>query len=353
MSRRPKPNRRSGGRLLCVFGGERDDERPAFASQLEAEGWTVDCKIIRGTTAARVLKALKLPKAGSYDVVATNEYFLTWAMCLRLIGSGARPKLVALSFNQSSTRLFSTGFGPVDWLLNRVWRRVQSFLVHSRAEARLFAELHDIPPDRFVFSHWGYDLPDRDPAETKLPPEPYVTMVGRNNRDLATFSAAVERAGVKGVLITASYMLRETPLEASPNVLVLTDRPMEECLNYVAGSFAHLVLVADANRGAGHISAVSAMLLGKPQIFSDVAPLSDYLADDLNGIAVPVRDTDAITAAIERLRDDPELAERLGSNGRSFALKEMSHVTSTRRMADAIIAAVKSHPAKGRSTSSS
>ena len=75
------------------------------------------------------------------------------------------------------------------------------------------------------------------------------------------------------MLITAGYMLSQQSAEISGDVLLLADRPMEECLNYVAGSFAHLVLVADANRGAGHISAVSAMLLGKPQIFSDVAPL--------------------------------------------------------------------------------
>jgi glycosyltransferase involved in cell wall biosynthesis len=253
-----------------------------------------------------------------------------------------RPKLVALTFNQSSAKLLRTGLRPIDWMLNRVWRRAQTFLVHSKAEARLFAELHDIPQERFVFSHWGYDLPAHDQAKTNLPSEPYVTMVGRNNRDIATFSAAVERAGVKGVLIAASYMVRDIPVQESNDLLLLTDRPMEECLNYVASSFAHLVLVADANRGAGHISAVSAMLLGKPQIFSDVAPLSDYLVDDFNGIAVPVGGIDAVVNAIRRLRDDPQLAQRLGSTGRSFALREMSHSSSSRRVANTIIGAVAS-----------
>jgi glycosyltransferase involved in cell wall biosynthesis len=329
----------SSGRLLCVFGGESPDERPVFARELEAEGWTVDRAMIRGSTAARILKTFRLRDVGSYDVVATNEYFLTWALCLRLLAKRHGPKLVALSFNQSSTRLVKTGFRPVDRLLNRVWRSVQIFLVHSTAEARLFAQLHDIPEDRFVFSHWGFDLPNFDSANVKIPGQPYVTMVGRNNRDLATFGAAVERAGVKGVLITASYMLGRHRLEDSPNLLVLADRPLEECLAYIAGSFAHLVLVVDANRGAGHISAVSAMLLGKPQIFSDVAPLSDYLFNDFNGIAVPVGDVDSVANAIRRLKDDPELAERLGATGRSFALEKMSHSGSARRMANILTAA--------------
>ena len=335
-------NRKARGarRLACIFGGVTDDERPAFAHELEAKGWTVDCVIIRGSTARRVLKTLGLRNIGSYDVVATNEYFLAWAACLRLLVSPRRPKLVALTFNQSSRKLVRTGLRPLDRLLNRPWRRVHAFLVHSRAEARLFSELHDIPEDRFHFSYWGYDLPTHDPRDTVLPAEPFVTMVGRNNRDLETFRAAVDRARVKGVLITSSYMLDQQSLAASDNILVFADRTLEECLNYVAGSFAHLVLVAGADRGAGHISAVSAMLLGKPQIFSDVAPLSDYLMDGFNGIAVPLGDVAAAADAIARLRDDPDLAERLGSAGRSFALEQMSHASSARRMAELILAAV-------------
>jgi glycosyltransferase involved in cell wall biosynthesis len=342
MSNRSDSNRadaRGGGRLLCVFGGESPDDRPVFARELEAQGWIVDRAIIRGSTAARILAVLRLRAVGSYDVVATNEYFLTWALSVRLVAAWRRPKLVALSFNQSSAKLVKTGFRRVDRLLNRVWRSVNIFLVHSTAEARLFAELHDIPENRFVFSHWGFDLPNFASANVKVPDQPYVTMVGRNNRDLATFCAAVDRAGVKGVLITASYMLGRHPIEDSRNVLVLADRPLEECLAYVAGSFAHLVLVVDATRGAGHISAVSAMLLGKPQIFSDVAPLSDYLFDDFNGIAVPVGDVGAVAAGICRLNDDPDLAKRLGSAGRSFALEHMSHAGSARRMANILAAA--------------
>ena len=328
-----------GPTLLYFFRGENPDVRPSFAAALEAQGWRVDCVAVSDFARARGITEILRSRRdfSAYDVVAASEYFLSWALCLRLLFRRPKPTLIVIGLNQSSTRLARTGFRPVDWLLNRVWRRVSCFIVHSRDEARLFGKMHDIPADRFVFSHWGYDLPRFEPRGVTDVAAPYVTMVGRNNRDLATFCEAVRRAGVRGVLITAAYMLERNPIEPREDLVVLLDRPPEECLNYVAGSFAHLVLVTDAERGAGHISAVSAMLLGKPQVFSDVAPLADYLIDDLNGIAVPLDDADAVAAAIRRLLADRELTERLGAEGRRFALETMSDSASSTRVAQAIV----------------
>ena len=251
------------GKLLFVFRGEKD-AIDGFAASLPARGWEVQQVPVSDFAPMRgVWQVFRRRDLSNYDVVATTEYYLTWAICLRLLLMPGRPKVVALGFTQSR-RLLLTGIGPVDRLLNKIWRRASMFLVHSKAEATLFARIHDIPAERFVFSHWGYDLPVHDVAKTELPAGPYVTMVGRNNRDIATFCSAVERAGIKGVLITASYMLERCPAERPENVLILADRTTEECLNYISGSVAHLVLVLDGDRGAGHISAVSAMLLGKP-----------------------------------------------------------------------------------------
>lgn len=323
-------------KLLYFFRGEDAGERPSFAQHLEEKGWQVDCVAVSDQARARGIPRILRGKFDlqQYDVVAASEYYLTWALCLRLMFS-RRPKLVAVSFNQSSERLVRTGVRPIDKLLDRLWRRVSLFVVHSRAEARLFARLHNIPSDRFTFSYWGYDLPPFDPVPIEN--GEYVTMIGRNNRDLATFCMAVERAGTRGVLVTASYMLERRGIRSSDRIKVLTDRPMSECLNYVANSFAHLVLVTDAQRGAGHISAVSAMLLGKPQIFSDVAPLADYLKDGLNAISVPLGDADAAASAILKLRDDRQMAASLGAAGRKFALERMSDSASSRSMADAIL----------------
>ncbi|WP_308515812.1 glycosyltransferase [Sphingomonas flavescens] len=332
-----------GPKLLYFFRGDEHSGRPGFGAELERRGWRVDCVPVSDAAALRGIPEVFAKKhdLSEYDVVAASEYFLTWALSLRALLNRNVPAVAALSFNQSSRRLIETHIRPVDWLLNRVWRRVALFVVHSRAEADMFAKVHDIPGDRFVFSHWGYDLPAFREARVYSDPTPYVTMIGRNNRDIAAFCEAVRLADVRGVLVTAGYMLERNPLSVPTNVKILTDRSMEECLSLVAGSFAHLVLVTDAKRGAGHISAVSAMLLGKPQIFTEVPPLQDYLIDGFNGIGVPLSDAQAVAQAICKLRDDSNFADQLGTAGRRFALEKMSNAGSSARMADAIEAALK------------
>lgn len=331
----------SGTKLLYFYRGSDRDYPPPFVLLLEARGWKIDPVAVgEDAPAYGILDILRCRRNFSdYDVVSGNEYFLTWAICLRLIGTRRKPKVAALSFNQSR-RLLLTGFKPVDRLLNRIWRPVSMYLVHSKAEAQLFQRLHDMPPERFVFSHWGYDLPSRQAHDVTLPPSPYVSMIGRNNRDIATFCAAVDRANVGGVIITANYMRDRYPGKIPPNVRLLTDRSGEECLAYIEGSFAHLVLVVDGQRGAGHISAVIAMLLGKPQIFSDVGPLEDYLEDQVNGIAVHLEDVEGVSNAIQTLRNNPGLATKLGSSGRAFALRFLTLGDASERAADAFSALV-------------
>lgn len=326
-----------GKRLLHVQRGEGTPTRPAFAEAMEAAGWSVDQLTISHHARRRGIPDILFSgrSFGSYDLIVAGEYNLAWALCLRTL-LARRPRLIALGFNQSA-RLILTKIGPVDRLLNLIWRRIAAFLVHSRDEARLFARVHDIPRNRFVFSHWGYDLPAHDPAATPLPPAPFVSMIGRNNRDIATFAKACDLAGIGGVAVTSADLAGRLATRVPGNVTILADRSMEECLNYVAGSLAHLILVSDGERGAGHISAVSAMLLGKPQIFSRVATIEDYL-DDANGIAVPLADPEATAAAIQRLRDDPALCARLGKAGRALASAQMSHQASLARTVALLLA---------------
>lgn len=331
-----------GIRLLYFYRGRKEDYPPPFVLLLEARGWKIDPVAVSDDAAAfGILKVWRWGrKFSSYDVIAANEYFLTWAVCVRLINVRRKPKVAAMSFNQSR-RLLLTGVTAIDRILNRIWRPVSMYLVHSKAEARLFGEIHDIAADKFIFSHWGHDLPQLQPEEIGPPRTPYVSMIGRNNRDLATFCAAVENTGITGVIITARYIVDRYLGEIPESVLVLTDRALEECIVYMQGSFAHLVLVMDGERGAGHITAVIAMLLGKPQIFSDVRPLEDYLIDQVNGIAVRIGDVEGVSNAIQALFNDSDLAAKLGANGQSFARRELSLGAASARAADALCALAK------------
>ena len=61
---------------------------------------------------------------------------------------------------------------------------------------------------------------------------------------------------------------------------------------------------------------------GLPLITTDVPGCRDVVTDGKDGLLVPVRDPQALAAAIVRLQDDPDLRRRLGSAARVKALAQ-------------------------------
>ncbi len=70
-----------------------------------------------------------------------------------------------------------------------------------------------------------------------------------------------------------------------------------------------------ANEGIPQ-SVIQAMAMGLPVVSTDLGPLTEIVEDGLNGITVPVRDSQKLGAAISRLLGDEALRARLGANGR-------------------------------------
>lgn len=66
------------------------------------------------------------------------------------------------------------------------------------------------------------------------------------------------------------------------------------------------------------------MLAGRPVVASRVSALPELVVDGETGLLVPVDDPAALSAAVSRLLDDRNLAERLGAGGRVRARSEFS-----------------------------
>jgi glycosyltransferase involved in cell wall biosynthesis len=66
-------------------------------------------------------------------------------------------------------------------------------------------------------------------------------------------------------------------------------------------------------------TALEAMAMGKPVITTDWPGCREAVSDGSNGILVPVRDSDALASAMERLLDEPGLAETMGRRSREIA----------------------------------
>jgi phosphatidylinositol alpha-1,6-mannosyltransferase len=71
---------------------------------------------------------------------------------------------------------------------------------------------------------------------------------------------------------------------------------------------------------------------GKPVVGGRAGGVSDAILDGQTGIMVDGQNTDEIAAAIINLLGDPELARRLGENGRERVLREFSPAKAAGRV---------------------
>ena len=332
--------------ILCLefSAGDKTEVRhdpPSYAPWLgPGPGrFSFETHLSGGTDWARIgssiLRTILIRRPG---LVVTSEYRRAFLVNLALLLTFSRATHVVLSMNLSGKAITTRSrFGQR--VIDRIFRRSDAIVVHSLREAESFAELHALPADRFAFSHWGYDLPTESPrfdAEAK----PYFCMIGRNNRDFDTFAKALRLAGARGIAILPGYLTLEPEVEGA--MQVLRDLPMADCVNCIRNAAANVTLLRDDSRGAGHITVVTAMHLGVPQIHSETAVLREYFCAPGFGEAVPLGDADPVAAAMRKVlveAVEPQ-AMALVAARRAFAQRWLSNDRSARRIASVILAAL-------------
>ncbi|MBR0995457.1 glycosyltransferase [Bradyrhizobium japonicum] len=111
---------------------------------------------------------------------------------------------------------------------------------------------------------------------------------------------------------------------------------MDDSMSCILHASANLVLVKDGNRGAGHITAVAGMMLGTPQISSNMDVLNDYLIGGFNCISVPPGNIDAIRDAVNTILLYPNRRMALVANGVAFASRWLTHSAAQKRVFESI-----------------
>lgn len=262
------------------------------------------------------------------DVVVSTEYRRCFLVNLALLLTRSRASHLVLGMNLSAQPITSRR----PWLkrlIDRIFARSSTIVVHSTREAELFAALHDLPGGRFVFSHWGYDLPPADISRFSASEKPYFCMIGRNNRDLDTFAAAIRLAGARGIAVIPGYLKLDPEVESA--LEIHRDLSMADCIDCIRNAAANVTLLRDGARGAGHITVVTALHLGVRQIHTDTEVLREYLPSGRFSTPVPIGDAATAAAAMrDALQPEPESRAELR---RAFARTWLSHDHAAGRVA--------------------
>lgn len=78
---------------------------------------------------------------------------------------------------------------------------------------------------------------------------------------------------------------------------------------------------------------LEAMASGLPVVASQVGGIPEFIIDGENGILIPPGDIDALTDALRKLRDDPDLRREMGRRSRELAVRDHS---TARRLDEAV-----------------
>lgn len=313
---------------------------PAYAQGLDKDHFQFETHVSGGAGWPLIaFGILRTVFARRPDLVVSGEYRRAFLVNLALILTRSRAPHLVLGMNLSARPIVSR-FRILQRLIDRIFLRSSVIVVHSVVEADLFARLHNLPPQRFAFSHWGFDLPPEGGGRFDGETKPFFCLIGRNNRDVETFADAVRRAGTRGIAILPGYLQLDPAVEAS--LQVHRDLPMADCVNCIRNAAANVTLLRDGSRGAGHITVVTAMHLGVAQIYSDTDVLREYFPLRGFGLPVPIGDAGSVADRMRQIlasADSPEAA-RLAAARRAFAARWLSNASFASRVSAILLAMI-------------
>ena len=258
---------------------------------------------------------------GGADMLVSHGPYTSYY--IESVGRGARREVPHLAFAFNFTDIPQ---GQRLRAMQRAFRSIDRMVVYSQMERSLYSERFGVPIDRFSFMRWGVAPPIARPGARTIG-MPYVAALGGEARDFATLCEAARRLPhIAFVLIVRPSSLEGVAVP--DNVTVHVNLPFADAWSLVWHAAAALIPLRSEQTPNGLVTLVGGMHLGKAQVVTASAGLSDYVEDGKTALLVPARDSGAFAAAIERLIDDPTLREGIGERARAFAAVHCSEAVT-------------------------
>jgi glycosyltransferase involved in cell wall biosynthesis len=246
------------------------------------------------------------------------------------------------------------------WVMERLLRMPAflGFIAISAALADDLAATFAIPLDRIAVAHDGVRLMSGHPSEPRAAGDGTVRVgytgslfAGRGIELLAAVAARapwVELHLVGGPADAAQALEERLAAARSGRIVVhgmvtpARARELQRDMDVLVAPFARQVITdsgVDTSRWMSPMKVFEYMGSGRPIVISDLPVLREVLQPEVDALMVPPEDPDALLAALERLRDDPALRERLAASALERARSEFTWEGRARHVLERYVSA--------------
>ena len=245
------------------------------------------------------------------DAIVVNSHFEVVAFALMRMLLRRKARIYLLGFIFTSR--------PQAWLdrlrrsyLSGVFGLVHGVICYSTLEQKRYARIFSKAGHKFVHIPYGLHIHGYEQQADAFPHPASAPALsaGRSGRDYRTLFSAFAANG-QPLRVACDWAQALVGCAAAPNITVLTDCYDDAYTNELREAGMVVVPLWVADISAGQMVAIQAMAYHKPIILTRTPTIEEYLHHEREALLVPPGDAAALTAAVERLHQDPALARRL------------------------------------------
>jgi glycosyltransferase involved in cell wall biosynthesis len=200
------------------------------------------------------------------------------------------------------------------------------------------------PPEKLLVHRYGVEMDGLDDAPRPATAQPYLLFAGRfvEKKGIPTLIEAMRRLEREGrdvqlKLVGDGPIAGELKRQASDlrSIEFPGWLPNAELRRMMAGALAVCVPSVEAASGDAEglpNVMLEAMAAGAPIVATHHAGIGEAVEDGRSGMLVPSGDVEALTAALRRLVEAPDVAREMGAEARRVALDRFDAMTQSKRL---------------------
>jgi glycosyltransferase involved in cell wall biosynthesis len=250
---------------------------------------------------------------------------LPLAVGLLSILLGKRVPVVAWTFNVG---MLPSGLKRA--ISRHAFRRIDAFIVHSRAEIDQCSKCFGIDKAKLVFV--PLQTVYKRTAAPAQPSQPYVVAMGSAGRDYALLFDVLRDVPLKTIVVAGAHAV--SGLEVPDCVEIRSGLTRDECLQVLQDARMSVVPVANESTASGQVTLLDSMAAGIATIVTRCPGSVDYVTDGTTAILVAPGNEDELRDAMTRVWNDERLRESLGKAGEAHVLRHFSDAAVAQRLRD-------------------